>query len=40
MTTSEDDIDRMEAAILAAMADDDAPAWSTPTTCPASAWRP
>lgn len=30
MTTSEDDIDRMEAAILAAMADDDAPAWSTP----------
>lgn len=30
MTTSEDDIDRMEAAILAAMADDDTPAWTTP----------
>ncbi|WP_343576927.1 hypothetical protein [Mycobacterium sp.] len=30
MTTSEDDIDRMETAILAAMTDDDTPAWSTP----------
>lgn len=30
MTTSEDDIDRMEAAILAAMADDDTPSWTTP----------
>ncbi|BBZ12295.1 hypothetical protein [Mycobacterium branderi] len=30
MTTSEDDLDRMQAAILAAMADDDTPTWSTP----------
>lgn len=30
MTTSEDDIDRMQAAILAAMTDDDTPAWTTP----------
>ncbi len=30
MTTSEDDIDRMQEAILAAMDDDDTPAWSTP----------
>ncbi|MEY8014704.1 MULTISPECIES: hypothetical protein [Mycobacteriaceae] len=30
MTTSEDDLDRMQAAILAAMTDDDTPAWSTP----------
>jgi hypothetical protein len=30
MTTSEDDIDRMQAAILAAVTDDDTPAWSTP----------
>jgi hypothetical protein len=30
MTTSEDDIDRMQAAILAAVTDDDTSAWSTP----------
>jgi hypothetical protein len=30
MTTSEDDIDRMEAAILAAMASDQSPTWTTP----------
>jgi hypothetical protein len=30
MTSSEDDIDRMEAALLAAMADDDTPSWTTP----------
>jgi hypothetical protein len=30
MTTSEDDIDQMETAILAAMANEAVPAWTTP----------
>lgn len=30
MTTSEDDLDRMEATLIAAMADDAAPTWTTP----------